>query len=90
MSEMRVYRVNGMSFPVHLKGRAWIDAENSQILAMEADMMWSVPEIRLVRDHQMIEYGPVEFQKAKTDVAAEKRGLVLQFHGAAVPPAPQL
>jgi tetratricopeptide (TPR) repeat protein len=66
MSEMRVYRVNGMSFPVHLKGRAWIDAENSQILAMEADMVRTVPEIRLVRDHQMIEYGPVEFQKANT------------------------
>jgi len=66
MSEMRAYHVNGMWFPVHLKGRAWIDAENSQILAMEADMVGSVPEIRLVRDHQMIEYGPVEFQKAKT------------------------
>jgi tetratricopeptide (TPR) repeat protein len=66
ISEMRVYRVNGQSFPVHLKGRAWIDAENSQILAMEADMMKTVPEIRLIRDHQMIEYGPVEFQKAKT------------------------
>jgi hypothetical protein len=66
MSEMRVYRVNSMSFPVRLKGRAWIDAQNSQILAMEADMIKPVPEIRLVRDHQMIEYGPVEFQKAKT------------------------
>ena len=66
MSEMRVYRVNGLSFTVHLKGRAWIDAKNSQILAMEADMIKPVPEIRLVRDHQMIEYGPVEFQKAKT------------------------
>jgi tetratricopeptide (TPR) repeat protein len=66
MSEMRVYRVNSMSFPVRLKGRAWIDAENSQILAMEADMIKPVTEIRLVRDHQMIEYGPVEFQKSKT------------------------
>ena len=66
MSEMRVYRVNGMSYPVRLKGRAWIDAENSQILAMEADMVRTVPEIRLLRDHQTIEYGPVEFQKAKT------------------------
>jgi hypothetical protein len=44
MSEMRVYRVSGMSFPVHLKGRAWIDAENSQILAMEADMIRTVPK----------------------------------------------
>jgi len=66
MSEMRSYRVNGMSFPVHLKGRAWIDADSSQILAMEADMVRPVPEIRLARDHQLIEYGPVEFAKDKT------------------------
>ncbi len=62
-SEMRVWRVNGMSFPVRLKGRAWIDVESAQILAMEADMVRSVPEFRLLRDHQLIEYGPVEFRK---------------------------
>ena len=66
MSEMRNYRVNGRSFPVHLKGRAWIDGENFQILAMEADMMRPIPEIRLARDHQLIEYGPVEFKKQGT------------------------
>lgn len=64
MSEMRVYRVNGMAFPVKLKGRAWIDAANSQILAMEADIVHPVQEIRLLRDHQLIEYGPVDFKKA--------------------------
>jgi tetratricopeptide (TPR) repeat protein len=64
MNEMRVYHVSGMSFPVRLKGRAWIDAESSQILAMEADMAKPVPEIRLARDYQRIEYGPVAFQKA--------------------------
>jgi tetratricopeptide (TPR) repeat protein len=66
MSEMRAYRVNGLSFPVHLKGRAWIDAGTSQILAMEADMVRPLPEIRLVRDHQLIEYGPVEFVRNNT------------------------
>ncbi len=66
MSEMLTYRVNGMSFPVHLKGRAWIDADSSQILAVEADMVRPVPEIRLIRDHQLIEFGPVEFAKDKT------------------------
>jgi tetratricopeptide (TPR) repeat protein len=65
-NEMRVYRVSGMSFPVQLKGRAWIDVGSSQILAMEADMVRPVPEIRLLRDHQLIEYAPVEFRKAKT------------------------
>jgi tetratricopeptide (TPR) repeat protein len=64
MSEMRVYRVNKMSFPIRLKGRAWIDPKSSQILAMEADMERPVPEIQLVRDYQMVEYAPVEFQNA--------------------------
>ncbi len=64
MSEMRVYSVNRRSFPVRLKGRAWIDVNSSQILAMEADMARPVPEIRLVRDYQLIEYGPVEFRKS--------------------------
>ncbi len=63
-SEMRRYHVNGMSFPVRLKGRAWIDVDTAQVLAIEADMIRPVPEIRLVRDHQLIEYGPVEFRKA--------------------------
>jgi len=31
---------------------------------MEADMAKPVPEIRLARDYQRIEYGPVEFRKA--------------------------
>jgi hypothetical protein len=66
LSEMRVWRVNGLSFPVKLKGRAWIDEENFQILAMEADMLSPVPEIRLLRDHQLIEYGPVQFRKANS------------------------
>jgi tetratricopeptide (TPR) repeat protein len=66
MNEMRVYHVGGMSFPVRLKGRAWIDVDSFEIVAMEADMLTPVPEIRLLRDHQLIEYGPVEFQKSKT------------------------
>ncbi len=61
-SAMLVYRVGGKSFAVGLKGRAWIDTTSSQILAMETDTMRPVPEIRLMRDHQLIEYGPVDFR----------------------------
>ena len=61
-SAMLVYRVGGKSFAVGLKGRAWIDTTNSQILAIETDTMRPVPEIRLMRDHQLIEYGPVAFR----------------------------
>jgi tetratricopeptide (TPR) repeat protein len=61
-SAMLIYRVGGKSFAVGLKGRAWIDTTSSQILAIETDTMRPVPEIRLVRDHQLIEYGPVDFR----------------------------
>ncbi len=59
---MLVYRVGPNSYAVGLKGRAWIDAATSQILAIETDTMRPVPEIRLARDHQLIEYGPVGFR----------------------------
>ena len=61
-SAMLVYNVAGHSRAVGLKGRAWIDADTSQILAMESDIMHPIPEIRLLRDHQLIEYGPVSFR----------------------------
>lgn len=61
-SAMLVYNVGRRSRAVGLKGRAWIDAETSQILAMESDIVHPVPEIRLMRDHQLIEYGPVSFR----------------------------
>jgi tetratricopeptide (TPR) repeat protein len=61
-SETLVYRVGGKSFPVRLKGRAWIDTQSSQIVAMESDLIRPIPEIRLLRDHQLIEYGPVDFR----------------------------
>jgi tetratricopeptide (TPR) repeat protein len=67
-SEMLVYHVNGRFYPVGMKGRAWIDAETSQILAMESDMIKPIPEIRLMRDHQLIEYGPVAFAAAGTNM----------------------
>jgi len=38
-----------------LKGLAWIDTENSQVVAMESDMLRPAPEIQLLRDHQLID-----------------------------------
>lgn len=61
-SAMLVYNISGHSRAVGLKGRAWIDTDTSQILAMESDIMHPLPEIRLLRDHQLIEYGPVSFR----------------------------
>lgn len=65
---MLTYNVSGHSVAVSLRGRAWIDAKSMQILAMESDIAHPLPEIRLKRDHQLIEYGPVEFRAKKVQL----------------------
>jgi len=64
------YRVGaeGQSYPVALKGRAWISADTYQIVRLESDMVAPVPEIRLMADHTEIEYGPVQFQSGKINM----------------------
>jgi len=59
------YRIgaDGPSYPVALKGRAWISADNYQIARLETDLVAPMPQIRLVADHTAIEYGPVKFSK---------------------------
>ncbi len=56
--------MHGPSYSVGLKGRAWISADNYQIIRMETDIVAPLPQIRLLAEHTAIEYGPVQFQKA--------------------------
>lgn len=67
---IRRYRVGfqGPSYPVDLKGRAWIAADTSQIVRMETQEIAPVPEIRLRTDRTAIEYGPVHFKKRNLDM----------------------
>jgi hypothetical protein len=51
--------VNGPSNPVALKGRAWFVADTYQIARLQADLIESLPKIRLTVDHTDIEYGQV-------------------------------
>jgi len=60
---MHSYGIGGKIFPVPLKGRAWITVDNFQIVRMEAGMVKPMPEIRLLSEHQAVEYGPVPFPK---------------------------
>jgi tetratricopeptide (TPR) repeat protein len=64
------YRIGaeGPSYPVALKGRAWISADNYQIVRLETDLVAPVPQIRLVADHTAIEYGPVKFSKGNVNM----------------------
>ena len=64
------YRIgaDGPSYPVALKGRAWISADTYQIVRLETDLVSPVPQIRLVADHANIEYGPVKFAKGNVNM----------------------
>jgi tetratricopeptide (TPR) repeat protein len=67
-SSMLTYHAGNRSIAVGLKGRAWIDTESSQVVAMESDILSPVPEIQLLRDHQLVEYGPVRFRSKPVEL----------------------
>jgi tetratricopeptide (TPR) repeat protein len=69
-NRIREYKLgmDGPSYPVALKGRAWIAADTFQITRLETDLIAPIPEIRLVADHTAIEYGPVHFKNRKVDM----------------------
>jgi hypothetical protein len=62
-ARMHDYRVGGVLYSLHLKGRAWITADKFQIVRIESELMNPVPQIRLAGEHQVVEYGPVPFAK---------------------------
>ncbi len=65
-NRMHSYSFGGQGFPVDLKGRAWISADKFQIVRIEADMVKPMPEIQLLSEHQIVEYGPVPFPTKNT------------------------
>jgi tetratricopeptide (TPR) repeat protein len=62
-NSMLSYKVGSQIYPVKLKGRAWITADKFQIVRIEAEMVNPMPEIQLLTQHQVVEYGPVPFQQ---------------------------
>jgi hypothetical protein len=60
-ARLREYRVGGQSFPVSLRGRAWIAVDTFQVVSLETDVVAPIPQIRLKAEHTAIEYMPVKF-----------------------------
>ena len=61
VARLRSYRVNARSFPISLRGRAWISADNFQVVSLETDLVAPVPQIQLRAEHIAVEYMPVKF-----------------------------
>ena len=67
-NHMHSYKVGNQNHPVKLKGRAWITADKFQIVRIEAEMVAPMPEIQLLSEHQVVEYGPIPFAKKNTSL----------------------
>jgi thioredoxin-like negative regulator of GroEL len=60
-ARLREYRVGGQTFPVSLRGRAWVAVDTFQVVSLETDVVAPIPQIRLKAEHTAIEYMPVKF-----------------------------
>jgi tetratricopeptide (TPR) repeat protein len=80
-SRVRSYRINGKVYPVSLKGRAWIAADTYQILRLEAESVRAIPEITLLSEHEVVEYGPVRFRQRNVELwLPTTADLYFEFH----------
>lgn len=62
------FRLGNHSYPVRLKGRAWVAENTYQLLGLETDLVEPVPKIRLLRHHLVIEYRPVQFTQRNVEL----------------------
>lgn len=60
-ARLRSYHVNNVSYPISLRGRAWISTETFEVESLETDLVSPVPKIQLRAEHIALEYMPVRF-----------------------------
>jgi hypothetical protein len=81
-SVIRSYRIAARTYPIPLKGRAWIDPGTYQVVRLETELVKPLDEIHLKKEHIFIQYGPVQFHSQKeqlwlpqiADIYVEKQG----------------
>ncbi len=75
------YEFTNASYAVALKGRAWIAADNFQIVHLETDILHPMRQIQLLSQHQSVDYGPVQFRKRRTELWLPKTAnIYFEFH----------
>jgi tetratricopeptide (TPR) repeat protein len=72
-ARMHDFKVNGVAFSVHLKGRAWIAADTFDIVRIETELVGPMPQIRLRCEQQVVEYGPVHFPSKNLELWLPKQ-----------------
>jgi len=79
VNHIQAYLAGSVSYPINLKGRAWITADKLQIVRIESEMMSPLPQMQLLAEHQITEYGPVPFPKKNTELWLPKSAEVYMF-----------
>ena len=67
-ARMQGFVLDQKQFPMKLRGRAWISADNSQVVHLETDLLEPVTEVQLRREHMSIDYRLVPFPNHKVDL----------------------
>lgn len=81
-NDFHAFRVKGSTYHVKLKGRAWIDADNYEVVRLETDLMEPIKDIDLRTEHMVIDYAPVDFPKHKVQLwLPENAELYVDYRG---------
>lgn len=72
-SRLNRLRVGAQTYDINLRGRAWISAQDGNILRLEADLVEPVEKAGLWRHHKIVEYRPVQFASPPTELWLPER-----------------
>jgi hypothetical protein len=79
---IETYMVNGMGYPVYLKGRAWIDPGRSEIVRLRSELEKPIVEIELTEQRQEIYYTGVKFASTRQEIwLPEEAEVYVERHG---------
>ena len=84
------YNVGGQIYSLRLKGRAWITADKFEIVRIESELMNPMAQIQLRCEQQVVEYGPVRFQKNVELWLPHEGGNLPRLSQASLLPQPRL
>jgi hypothetical protein len=68
VNNMSAITMGGKTYPVKLRGRAWILADSCQMVHMEVDLAEAIPQIRLRLQHMAVDYLPVSFPRSGIEI----------------------
>ncbi len=70
------------AYPLPLKGLAWVSENSGQVIHMETDLAKPIPEIKLQREHFVIDYKSIAFPKTKVTLwLPESVDVYFQYRG---------